>query len=486
MPAGRHGRRRTSAPVRVQPEASAPADRNQQSIVVMFADIIGCSEISNHKNLHQYNEFLKTFRDIFLDVTGTHRQHWYGQHESQYVTSSVRGDEGVLMTFIPGRKPADLAADIDTAVYVALDLKRRWLLSTDNRDRILDIGLMPTGLAIGIHLGKAYINEDDADGSLRPEGYAINLTKRIESESRSGLFTHIFLSEAARGQLQLLTDEVTYTFAEPHTFRPKGISRDVCAFEVKHHFLPADWTHSLRLKSHSGVSKAINIDVDGDAVRLAGQAYRENPTNLWLAEEYIVLSMLYDYQQLVDQGKEDEAESLREAFSEAEEVGRRLSLSEQRDAGVLAVRGLIAGEQGDYALEQDLYDQALKEDSLYPEIYWYKASSMSAQVRDELDDPSPKSIEVLNDAQRATIAEVKSQLRKAIDLNRHHAWFRFDLACELGAFRSSDADYEEGVDQLIRAIQLNSAVKEAITDGEEDLADIAADKRVLKLLKTLG
>ncbi len=104
-----------------------------------------------------------------------------------------------------------------------------------NQERI-EQGLLPADLAIGIHFGQVYVK------NMKAEGYTINLAKRIESASREGKFTHILLSESAHGQLDYLNYEKIYKFDQPSIKKTEGISHAIQAVEIKHHFLPTDWT----------------------------------------------------------------------------------------------------------------------------------------------------------------------------------------------------------------------------------------------------
>ena len=61
-------------------------------------------------------------------------------------------------------------------------------------------------------------------------------------------------------------------------------------YEVKHHFLPTDWAD---LRGPEGRTKALPLDPSEDDVEIVRLAHLANPTNIWLAEEYILLSMQY-------------------------------------------------------------------------------------------------------------------------------------------------------------------------------------------------
>ena len=116
-------------------EPVAKTDGFKSQIVILFVDIVGCSEISNHEELHDYNDILEQFRKLFNEITKKHEQEFYKNEEKIAFQYYVRGDEGCLMIFRKDDsyvKPDLWADDIDTAINIALDLKRRWLLSKYN------------------------------------------------------------------------------------------------------------------------------------------------------------------------------------------------------------------------------------------------------------------------------------------------------------------------------------------------------------------
>lgn len=453
---------------------TAPAEH---PIVVLFADIVGASEVSNHKTLSEYNAFLAEFRRVFLDVTDDHKASWYAEHEHQYFNASVRGDEGCLMIFVPNR--ADLAEDIDTAVNIALDLKRRWLMTPDNRRRVNECGLLPSDLAIGIHVGRAYINVQTGGNDAskyRPEGYSINLTKRIEGASRDGKFTRIYVSEAARGELHLSTDELTYTLAAPHSIEAKGISRDIRVYEVKHHFLPTDWgafTDALRK------TRAVDFVPAGEEMQIVKRAHQANPTNLWLAEEYILLGLQFEYERLKTKGKESDIQALREAYQEAKLVAMRFATGDLRDAGILTVVGFIVGEYKDYNEEHRLYKEAIKVDEQCAEAHWYLGFSMSVEFSERLEaEDRPRATHSeLEDVERQRVEQIVASYKRAIELNPRHSWVHFDLACELARWGST----KEAIETLEHAVGLNPKIRQKIGE-EEYLESIRAHQRIKRLL----
>jgi class 3 adenylate cyclase len=302
-------------------------------IVILFADIVGCSEMSNDEPLEKYNRILRQFKLLFEEITNKYKKEFYVSSNNIDFQFQVRGNEGHLIIFrkSPEEENPDLwADDIDTAITIALDLKRRWLLSESNKEKI-NSGKQTSDIAVGIHFGQAWINKT-GNNKYQPEGYAINLTKRIESHSREGAFTHIYLSEAAYDKLYLLTDETPYTFDLPRLIKPKGISPGINIFEVKHHFLPTDWADET-----TQTAKWKTFAPSTDDIEKIEKAHLANPSNLWLLEECIMMQIQHGYKELLKQGKEEELRNLGEAYSESVSVARKLATSSMNDAVSLLV-----------------------------------------------------------------------------------------------------------------------------------------------------
>jgi class 3 adenylate cyclase len=294
-------------------------------IVILFTDIVGCSEISSHETLENYNKILRQFKTLFEEITNRHKQ---ALHDDIDFKSQVRGNEGCLMIFgtTPGEVTPDLwADDINTAITIALDLKRRWLLSEYNKERI-NSGRFISDISVGIHCGQAWINKID-DNEYRPEGYAINLTKKIESHSQEGVYTHIYISEAAYNRLSPLADEWTYSFDVPRLIEPKGISQGINVFEVKHHFLPTNLTDET-----TKASQWRTFEPSADDIEKLKIAHLANPTNLWLLEECIMMQIQNGCKELLEQGKEEDVRSLENAYRESASIARKFATSSTRDA----------------------------------------------------------------------------------------------------------------------------------------------------------
>jgi class 3 adenylate cyclase len=302
-------------------------------IVILFANIVGCSEISNDEPLEKYNRILQQFKSLFEKIINKYRKEFYSSPNSIDFKSQVRGNEGHLIIFRKDRKEGnqDLWADnIDTAITIALDLKRKWLLSEFNKERISE-RKNTSDIAVGIHFGQAWINKTGND-KYQPEGYAINLTKRIESYSQDGAFTHIYLSEAAYDKLCPLTNKTPYTFDLPRLIKSKAISSGFNLFEVKHHFLPTDWADET-----TKVSKWETFELSTGDIEKIEKAHLANPSNLWLLEECIMMQIQHGYKELLKQGKEEELRNLGKAYDESVSVARKLATSSMNDAVSLLV-----------------------------------------------------------------------------------------------------------------------------------------------------
>lgn len=436
----------------------------------MFVDIIGASEVSNHKRPSHYADFVRGFQTQFCSVCEKYAHAWYEREtREKHIQWNARGDEGLLLMYAwPAR--SDVGDPIDVAINIALELKRRWLCSLENADRV-NSGLLPIDLAVGIHAGPTCLK----DG--KPEGYAINLAKRVESHSREGTSTHIFLSEAAHGQVLNLADEQTYLFDESQFVSPKGISQRIRVYEVKHHFLPSDWTDEAETDRRSKTlldPDTVELDIVRDALKI-------NPTNLWLAEELIRSSMLKGYANLTGEERDD-SKRLKEVFSEAYRYADMLRQADQRDAGVMFILGLVHGERREYEMERGRYEEAKSFSSEFDLVYWYLGQSYSYELyerlRENVDIPyknlSPKSdIELAN---KAIECLSKAQLRQPSS-----AWMKYDYGCELIRWNRNMDEMEAGLSNIAIAVKLLPTLAERIAD-EPYLRKVLKKPIIKKLL----
>jgi len=291
-------KKRANREIRVSDPIGVIDDNLRENTVILFVDVIGASEVSNHLSVSDYKDFVQEFRKVFESACNKYFDNWLKDLEKdEEYHYSARGDEGILLIY-PRDETEDPSSLIDIAINIALDLKRSWLLSTHNLSNVTN-GIVPIELAVGIHVGHTYLGED-----RKPDGYAINLAKRVESFSRTGQYTHIFVSETAHGFLNRLADEKTYLFDEPKSLTAKGFSREIRAFEVMHHFLPTDWTDGVEEPAQNPYSNVLLQVPSKEDIKVLRSALKLNPTNIWLAEECIRAYMLYSFKQLSEKERE--------------------------------------------------------------------------------------------------------------------------------------------------------------------------------------
>jgi len=426
-------------------------DINQRDTLIMFVDIAGASEASNYLSSKEYERFVTAFQDEFINtclhfiesnmVKGASLK--INLKIEEHYTLVARGDEGLMMLYPPKltESPANnksrlskndvrMSRYLDVAIHIALRLKRRWLLCKNSEDwcnfhRIRKSEILPIDLGIGIHIGKTYISpkkeikiRESKDIARKkqdlPEGYAINLAKRVEGHSRKGKYSRIFVSEAAHAYAEMLHDEKTYIFADPTKLEAKGFSRDIHAFELRHHFLSANWSDDLidivlaekkgrskDLASRAERSRVILDPLSSDELKTLRAAHQLNPTNIWLAEEYIRSSMIGELEKKIREfiksnansknmrdklsGYLKDADFAKTMYKEASRVSSYLIQNDQRDPGALVIQGLVEGERREFFHEVARYDDAEKFTNSLAMIHWYKGTSFSTRAKDAFD-----------------------------------------------------------------------------------------------------
>ena len=430
----------------------------------MFVDIAGASEVSNHLTTEDYAGFVRTFQKMFQNTCAKYIARWLSEHEKT-IDVDARGDEGIFMAY--PEDEAAIATIIDVVIHVALELKREWLVGNWNKTNRIDQGILPVDIAVGIHVGPTYLTED-SDNKLRPEGYAINLAKRIEASSRSGGYSRIFVSEAAHGRLNMLADEVVYVFDEPRAIEAKGFSRDIRAFEVMHHFLPTDWSEDLD-KEDVTVRSRSGLDVlTSDQMGSLGNAQKLNPTNIWLAEECVRSSMLIAYEELSPADRSDPSQ-LREAFSYAITIANYLAQGDQRDTGVLMIQGLIDGECLDFGKERQRYQEARKMRKQIALLDWYEGYSYSTEVFYTIDGHNLSddrfqeiTYQGLNSCQKQLVDSAKEFLRRASENSPWAAWIKYTYGCELVQWSVDTNEAERGVAAVVQAAKFLEQIRDEL------------------------
>lgn len=230
-----------------KPSIKESDDKFERTASILFVDLVASSESASILKVKQYNEHVKAFqghvRDVFKAVVGKDKP----SIEGDYVYSNVRGDEGII---ILSTKPNNNPGEKDTLkiLKAALQLKYEWYFSHPYQTA-LNEHRRPPEIAIGINSGKVFfnINEDQDETKERggkvqsgkrmevsysPEGYAINLAKRIESDSRKGEYSSVFVGESVFGNYSELKGENTLRFKQLPRSAMKGITGHVRTYEL--------------------------------------------------------------------------------------------------------------------------------------------------------------------------------------------------------------------------------------------------------------
>ncbi len=197
-------------------------NKTRKNAIILFADIIGASEISNNCSVEDYDRYISDFHRQAIELKEIIFEGYNEPDQMEFVT---RGDEVVLILHSDDKRE-----DLRLAIIFAFYLKLAWFHGLLNRERVKD-QLDPREIAIGIHQGPVIFSPHPYDKHLKEkhtqtlrfssEGYAINLAKRIEGKARMGKSSRIFLSETAH----YLVDEPRQqiTFEEPKQFNLKGV-----------------------------------------------------------------------------------------------------------------------------------------------------------------------------------------------------------------------------------------------------------------------
>jgi len=282
-------------------------------IIILFAGIIGCAEISTEESVKSYNKMLQQFKLLFQEIINQDIKEFHKFLANTYAKFQITGNEACLMIFrgYPEESVSDSwTYDIDTAVTFALELKRRWLLTEFNKNRISSQKKI-SDISVGIHFGRVWINKTDND-EYEPEGYAINLAKKIKSHAQTSSYTHICLSESAYDKLYSFIDKTAYTFDIPRTLNIEGDSQSVKVLEIKYHFLPANWTHE-----GTKLFRMSTFEPSKDDIEIIEHARQIAPSNLWLQEEHIMMQIQNAYKELLTQRERKKLNALCKEYSES-------------------------------------------------------------------------------------------------------------------------------------------------------------------------
>jgi class 3 adenylate cyclase len=197
---------------------------------MLFADLMSSTEMAKNLTLQEYDGMLIDFQSTLFEVISDHLQVFGYKGNGEDSEWSIVGDE--LRVFLYS---GEQRFDVRNALLIALKIKLGWLASSFNR-RILREGRLVSRIGVGINCGKVIKGVRDwrlSAGQTQPviDGYAINVSKRIESESREGSVYKIMVGDSF---YRFCTEEsqLNIVFSQPYSNIFKGLGQKITVYEV--------------------------------------------------------------------------------------------------------------------------------------------------------------------------------------------------------------------------------------------------------------
>jgi class 3 adenylate cyclase len=212
--------------------------------LLLFSDIIDSSVYSSILGIEQYAKDILKFQRLFKDLAERHFKKSPALRKA-FIRIGTGGDEGTIFLIADESLRLSPGELIYRAIQFAFELKALLELvfepETDVIPRKMHVGT-------GIHFGDVatVLRETEQVGVPSAmteihhiEGYAINYAKRIESATRLGKYSQVFLSKAASAYIW------DYPIVlEKHRAELKGISKLEDVSEVRSAFfreMPLDY-----------------------------------------------------------------------------------------------------------------------------------------------------------------------------------------------------------------------------------------------------
>lgn len=175
--------------------------------LVLFADIIDSSKYSSIFGLEQYARNLVEFRRIFQKLSDEYFK--YTNFNIQniddfYFKKEVRGDEGFLVCVAPTIKDPGMlifhAIEFSFMLKASMEIMMRSINGSDITPNRMKVGI---GINFGpvVAMSNTETIADKITAINRIEGYTINYAKRVESSSRIGKYSKVFISKSANAYL---------------------------------------------------------------------------------------------------------------------------------------------------------------------------------------------------------------------------------------------------------------------------------------------
>lgn len=199
---------------------------NPQNALILFTDIIDSSQYSAILDANEYANKVNDFREVFEKLGEIYFPNFSDDEKiTKYCKINTIGDEGSIFYVNSGEKPPEI---VFKSVQFAFELKARWELKTSS-----DTISKKIKLGIGIHFGKVVptikIEENHSTIINDIIGYPINYAKRIESCSRDGKYSRVFVSKEAASLIEGVKPIVLAKISLPM----KGIANSEEMFEIR-------------------------------------------------------------------------------------------------------------------------------------------------------------------------------------------------------------------------------------------------------------
>ena len=250
---------------------------------ILIADLVNSTEMSKNLTLQEYDEMIVHFQSTMYEIVSAHLEQYGYKGDGSDSSWSIAGDEIRVFLYSGATQ-----YDVRNVLLMALKMKLAWLIS-DFNERILKEGRLVSRIGVGINCGKVVKGVKEwrqKMGDVNPsvEGYAINVTKRIEATSREGKSYQVMVGDSLRRKCQELYS-LNVVFGRPRSLVLKGLGQNMPVYEVVSFIhsellpsMPADYRDGLVEKMHYVVSQP-------------------------MAEAWVFITLLRHYASLIASGK---------------------------------------------------------------------------------------------------------------------------------------------------------------------------------------
>jgi class 3 adenylate cyclase len=252
---------------------------------ILIADLVNSTEMSKNLTLQGYDEMIVDFQGTMYEIISHHLRD-YGYAGNGIDSSwSIAGDEMSLFLY-----SGAILFDVRNALLIAMKIKLGWLTSGFN-ERILKEGRLVSRIGVGINCGKVIKSVREwrvKMGEDKPniEGYAINVSKRIESTSREGSGYQIMVGDSLYRRCQE-SNSLNVAFSQPRSLAFKGLGQNIPVYEIVS-FINFEILASMPIPFQDGLVEKMEYAVTQP-----------------MAEPWIFITLLRHYISLITSGKHE-------------------------------------------------------------------------------------------------------------------------------------------------------------------------------------